>query len=397
DRGERGGEGAGERHRHGDAPGAAPARPGRADALLDAAHECARRLRTRRPELPPEAVPPEEPGHSSTSRRVGIEAFDPSTGGEGRTLTGSGGLERPGRARAFGAGRLEVLAEAPERPVERDLDRVRAQLEQLSDLARGEVGAVAERDELAVALVEPRHRLAELKPAERALLVPLARALRRLVDRRLPAERGVGDAAADDADEPGGRIAAARVEARAVAERTLEGLARDVLGVRPVADPVGDVRVDARDQRPRVGERVASHGLPPSTAIAPSAASSRSSSAISGLRGSSRLARASAAVRAGPLEARARSNQRLQSPGSLRRAVRKLARAAAVSPRASCASPSCRQGAIDQGSQLAARRASRTADAQRPSRAASLARASSMWPTRKTKPAAAIASAPARA
>ncbi len=38
------------------------------------------------------------------------------------------------------------------------------------------------------------------------------------------------------------------------AQRALEGLARDVLGVRPVADPVDDVRVDAPDRRLGVRE-----------------------------------------------------------------------------------------------------------------------------------------------
>ena len=38
--------------------------------------------------------------------------------------------------------------------VERDLDRVRPGVEQLCDLERSQVGPVAERDQLAVALVE---------------------------------------------------------------------------------------------------------------------------------------------------------------------------------------------------------------------------------------------------
>ena len=67
----------------------------------------------------------------------------------------------------------------------------------------------------------------------------------------------VADLSSRDADQPRGRIALAGVEAIAVAERAFDRRRGDVLGVRAVADPVCDVRVDAADQRLWVGERIA--------------------------------------------------------------------------------------------------------------------------------------------
>ena len=67
----------------------------------------------------------------------------------------------------------------------------------------------------------------------------------------------LADLSSRDPDQPGGRVALASVEAVAVAKRAFEGRRRDVLGIGAVADPVRDVRVDAADQRLRVGERIA--------------------------------------------------------------------------------------------------------------------------------------------
>ena len=54
--------------------------------------------------------------------------------------------------------------------MERDLDRVRLRPVELGDLARSEIGAVAERDQLAVAVLEVRDRARERNLAERLVL-----------------------------------------------------------------------------------------------------------------------------------------------------------------------------------------------------------------------------------
>jgi len=146
--------------------------------------------------------------------------------------------------------------------VERDLDGVDAHPEQLADLLRGQVGAVAEGDELAVACVEGGDGAGELEPPDGvAGEVARGRPLRHLLDRLLAVGHVRGDAAARDPDQPRDRVALRRVEAVAVAERAREGLGGDVLRVGAVADPVGDVRVDAANQPLRVGEGVAPHRL----------------------------------------------------------------------------------------------------------------------------------------
>jgi len=150
---------------------------------------------------------------------------------------------------------LELDPKAPERPVQRDLDRVRPELEQLPDLPGGEIGAVTERDELAVAFVEPAERAGKVEPKRR---VPFGhRQLWRVLDELQPAGEQVLDGASGDSDEPSRRRAPARVVARAVTERALERIRGRVLGVRAVAEPVSAVGVDPPDQRLGVGKRVA--------------------------------------------------------------------------------------------------------------------------------------------
>src|SRR5262245_57394263 len=76
-----------------------------------------------------------------------------STGGGGVSLRGRRlGFRSPrGRTQAGDLSGLgQQRAEPVERPVQGDLDRVRALAEQLADLACSQVGAVAERDQLAV-------------------------------------------------------------------------------------------------------------------------------------------------------------------------------------------------------------------------------------------------------
>ena len=158
---------------------------------------------------------------------------------------------------------LERVAQRLQRAVQRNLDGVRLHVEHLADLARGEVGAVAQGDQLPVARAEQRDRLPEIEP-EGGVRGELARGdlLGDVLDgNRLLAEV-LADAAPGDPDQPGCGVAAARVEPVAVAQRTLERGRGDVLRVGAVPDPVGDVGVDPPDQRLRVGERVAvSHRL----------------------------------------------------------------------------------------------------------------------------------------
>src|SRR5205823_8704068 len=117
--------------------------------------------------------------------------------------------------------------------MERDVDCSRLHREQLSDLARAEIGAVPERDELAVEVAEGRDRGSDREP-QKGLALELVRC-RRLPDvarwERPPAQEVV-DARAGDSDEPALRPAFPRIEARAVTEGPLDRRARHVLGVR---------------------------------------------------------------------------------------------------------------------------------------------------------------------
>ena len=91
--------------------------------------------------------------------------------------------------------------------MERDLDGVHSQAEQLGDLFGGQVGAVAERDELAVAEAEGCHRGLHRQPVD--VVEGAARILGQFVDRlvRQPGRFAVpvGDAAARNSEEPGDR------------------------------------------------------------------------------------------------------------------------------------------------------------------------------------------------
>src|SRR5215216_4760598 len=126
-------------------------------------------------------------------------------------------------------------------------DRIRLCPLELGDLARREVGAVAERDQLAVPLLEAPDRARNRDSPQRVVLeVAVVSGLQLLRD-VLELRRPSLDAAPRDPDQPRDRLALARVVALAVAEGPLERLARQVLGVWAVADAVGDVRVHALD------------------------------------------------------------------------------------------------------------------------------------------------------
>src|SRR5581483_5732660 len=210
--------------------------------------------------------------------------------------------------------------------------------EQLGDLRRREVAAVAERDQLAVAVAQLGERAGEHHPPDGLLLeVAAVGRLHRLVVLPRPRQEVVG-APARDAEQPCDGRPLAPVEAPPVPERTLEHLAGHVLGVRPVAEAVLGVGVHLPDQRLGVGEGVAVQEAP-----------HHPPGFRRGSRGLSRDAWASAWRRAAPLDASASSYQSVQSRRSFAIALRKLTRAAARSPSIACASASLRHGSGDQG------------------------------------------------
>ena len=69
-----------------------------------------------------------------------------------------------------GVRRREQPAELAERAMERDLDRVRPHADELADLPRGQVGAVAEGDKLALTQGKSRDRLCDVDPPQRLIL-----------------------------------------------------------------------------------------------------------------------------------------------------------------------------------------------------------------------------------
>jgi hypothetical protein len=142
--------------------------------------------------------------------------------------------------------------------VQSHLYGVRLHAEHFADLARAQIGAVPHRDQLAAALVEPLDCIRDDNALHGlALQVLTRRLLAHLRIRKRPAARQrIVDATAGDSKEPRQRTAARVVIARAVPQCTLEHFARHVLGVGPITEAVGDVRVDAPDQGRRVRERV---------------------------------------------------------------------------------------------------------------------------------------------
>ena len=155
---------------------------------------------------------------------------------------------------------LELDLQPGAAAMEGDVDGVRRQFEDLGDLARAEVGAVAERDELAVLRLEPRDGIDDgeaLGDLVREIL--RRRLIVGLVGRQRPGTLVLHDAGARDADEPAERLPALRVVGRAVANGAQHRLARHVLGVRSGTDAIRNVRVDAPDQLVRPRERVAAH------------------------------------------------------------------------------------------------------------------------------------------
>jgi len=152
-----------------------------------------------------------------------------------------------------------------------DLDRVRPQSENLPNLTRAEIGAVAQRQEIPGALVEAVHGCRDRQAADGVALEILRRGLVREFGTTdlWAAKASIVDAAASDAEKPWHGLSARLVIARAVTKRPLEYLAGHILGVGPVADPVGDIGIDPPDQGTWVREGISLPHLGPLTLGAP--------------------------------------------------------------------------------------------------------------------------------
>src|SRR5205809_1035190 len=106
--------------------------------------------------------------------------------------------------------------------MESDFDGVRLQAEQLADLPGSEVGAVAQCEQLAIALVETSDRCRQIESPNRFFRqLARPRPVRRFGNRQRPRSARVLDAAPCDPDKPRAGLALARVIARAVAKRAL--------------------------------------------------------------------------------------------------------------------------------------------------------------------------------
>jgi hypothetical protein len=99
--------------------------------------------------------------------------------------------------------RFEPVAQPDEGAVQSDLDCVRPQAENLRDPARAEVGAVAQGDQLLLALVEARDRGRERETPDRALLeIAAVCRLRELQRQQRPGRHRLGKTAPGNADQP---------------------------------------------------------------------------------------------------------------------------------------------------------------------------------------------------
>ena len=86
--------------------------------------------------------------------------------------------------------------------MERNLDRVRLQVENRGDLPGAEIGAEAKCKELPISLIELRDGIAELETLKRRFLMALTRTLRHLRRRCRGVKRGIGDATPRDPNQP---------------------------------------------------------------------------------------------------------------------------------------------------------------------------------------------------
>jgi hypothetical protein len=117
--------------------------------------------------------------------------------------------------------------------VQGDFDRIRLRPLELGDLARRQVGALAESDQLAVTLLEACDRSGERDPPQRVVPELAVVGSVQLLGCMLELWRPALDAATCDPDQPRDRFALAGVVALAVAEGPLERLARQISASGP--------------------------------------------------------------------------------------------------------------------------------------------------------------------
>src|SRR5260221_687904 len=142
--------------------------------------------------------------------------------------------------------------------MERNFDRVGLQLENLRDLARAEVGAVAKGDQLAIARAQRFNRPMEVQPRDRVLRnVSWRSDIWHLEDLATNTGEVHADLSACDPDQPGDGLAAPFVEAGPVAERAFERGRGDVLGIDAVTNAIRDIGVHAFDERLEITQRIA--------------------------------------------------------------------------------------------------------------------------------------------
>ena len=155
--------------------------------------------------------------------------------------------------------------------MERDLYGIRPQSEDLRDLPRLQVRAITHGDEFALARVEGRDRRVKIDSAYDFLLEITGGRDICVIRHRVPRPHHRLQLTTGDPDQPGDGVAFRRLVATAITKCALEYVARDVLGVRAVADPVGDVRVDATDQLLWLREWISAKNgyLPSSKSVSP--------------------------------------------------------------------------------------------------------------------------------
>lgn len=164
---------------------------------------------------------------------------------------------------SVGARRLELCAEPVERPVEGNLNCVSAQAEPFSDLSRGQVCAVAERDQLAIADAQLRDCAMQGEASDRPLLETVfVDCLRDVAGRFRSRRQGGIDAASGDAEQPYDWLTLRAVVAVAVAKCAGERLTGCVLGGLCVAKAIRRIRIDTPDQWLRLRERVGTSSHP---------------------------------------------------------------------------------------------------------------------------------------
>src|SRR3954447_22333780 len=155
-------------------------------------------------------------------------------------------------------GRLELRRETASRSMERDFDRIGAEVEELADLADRKVRPVTKRDQLAVAFVKTSNGAPQNHPRDDSVLHRLGTwDLGKLLHRYLRQPGQAGDHSSCDSDQPFDGLPLRSVVASPVAHGALERLARHILSIGAVSNAVRNIRIDAANERLRAGQRIA--------------------------------------------------------------------------------------------------------------------------------------------